>query len=156
MDTSSKTDVMFVCSVGGHLTQTIILIERMLKIKKFEYCLVLNDEYSSHNLINNRVHRVYHAERNLWQLLNIIEAFRVLYKVKPKTIISTGAAPGVVFTFIGKYIFGSKTIFIESVSRVKNPSLSARLAYRYVDKFYYQWNSLSAVFPKGLYKGKLI
>lgn len=156
MVTNSKSDVMFVCSVGGHLTQTIILIERMLEIKEFQYNVILNDEYSNHHLIDNRVRRIFHAERNIWQILNIIQAFRLLYQLKPKIIISTGAAPGVIFTFVGKYFFGSKTIFIESISRVKTPSLSAKLAYRFVDKFYYQWKSMNEVFPRGTYKGKLI
>lgn len=156
MRVNCESDVMFVCSVGGHLTQTLVLINRMLQLKEFEYTVVLNDNFSNHSLINNRVHKIYHAERNLWQVLNVIEAFRLLYKLRPKVIISTGAAPGVVFTFIGKYFFGSKTIFIESISRVKTPSLSAKLAYRFVDKFYYQWESLSEIFPKGSYKGKLL
>lgn len=146
-------EILIVCSVGGHLTQMLNL--RNLYIDK-NYHFVVNDRVDLDKIMVGKTSHVYHAERNIYQLINIFQAFTILSRKKPKIIISNGAAPGVVFQFIGKYFFNSKTIFIESLSRVKTPSLSAKLAYRFVDYFIVQWKEMKKVFPKAHYYGQSI
>jgi len=97
-----------------------------------------------------------HAERNIKQFANIIEAFILLIKYKPKIIFSLGAAPAFVFSFIGKYFFKTKIIFIDSFSRVNTPSMTAKLICRIADCFYIQWPTLKKYFPKAKYFGGLL
>ena len=93
-----------------------------------------------------RTIRITHAERNFLQFVNLIESFFILIKFRPKIILSAGAAPAVLFSYLGKFLFGSKVIFIESISRVKTPSLSERWLSNDFDRFYVQWSSLKKNF----------
>lgn len=85
---------------------------------------------------------------------NFCYAFYLIYKFKPKALISTGPALCIPFFLISKLI-GSKTIFIETWSRFYSKSFTAKLAYPLVDRFYYQNIELATLYPKGHYAGRL-
>jgi hypothetical protein len=40
-------------------------------------------------------------------------------------------------------------VFVETLNRVHHPSLTAKIMYRLADRFFYQWETLQMVFPKG-------
>ena len=72
-------------------------------------------------------------------------ALQILYlflKERPQTIISTGAAPGVVAILLGKYL-GLKTIWIDSIANVQQLSRSGRMVKPHADIVITQWESLS-------------
>jgi UDP-N-acetylglucosamine:LPS N-acetylglucosamine transferase len=50
-----------------------------------------------------------------------------------------------------------KCLFVESVTRVRSPSLTARIVYhlRLCDRFYVQWAELLRHFPRAVHKGML-
>jgi len=55
-------------------------------------------------------------------------------------------------------IFGIKKIFIvfsESFACVTHLSLSGKILYRIVDKFFVQWNELTTIYKKAIYTGRL-
>lgn len=151
----SKTikTVLITCSCGGHLVQALKISEAF---HDFEVLFVINDATSlSANMVGRTLY-ITRAARSLKQLVNILEAYRILKAFRPKVILSTGSAPAVTFGLVGKYLFGCKIIFVESFSRVTMPSLAARLMYPIADHFYIQWESLRPHFPKAKFAGSLL
>jgi beta-1,4-N-acetylglucosaminyltransferase len=87
-----------------------------------------------------------------YTIRNFFYAFRILRQFRPDMIVSTGSAVGVSFIYAGR-LLGIRTIFVESISRVRNLGLSGRLVYPVVTEFYVQWEECTKGRSKALYKG---
>jgi beta-1,4-N-acetylglucosaminyltransferase len=144
--------ISIVSSCGGHLTEV-----RTLKpaYEKYEHFYVLNDVVTLPEDMKGRTYFIRHSERDWLFLVNLWEAWRILRKERPRLILSTGAGPVVPFALIGKLI-GVPTLFIETFTRVTEPSLAGRIMYYLADRFFYQWRSLERFFPRGIYGGPLV
>ncbi len=149
----AKKSICVVSSCGGHLVQALQLYPAY---RDAEVLFVVNDRTDYDDIMRGRTLRITHAERNWKQILNIIEAFWILFKYRPKVLLSTGAAPAVPFSLIAKYLLGTKIIFVESFSRVTGPSATGRLMYFIADKFYVQWESLQKKMPRAKFVGSLL
>lgn len=137
---------MLVCSSGGHLYA-------MSQLEPFwaDYERVWVTFSCSSSRASLQDERVIWAwgptNRNLLNFLrNFILAMQVLHREKPELIISTGAGVAVPFMIIGK-LLGAKTIFIESITRVEQLSLSARLVLPFLDSLYVHWPKLRILYP---------
>jgi UDP-N-acetylglucosamine:LPS N-acetylglucosamine transferase len=122
----------------------------------YEHFYVLNDKALVPPDMSSRTHFITHSERDWKQLVNLYEAWRILRREHPNVILSTGAGPAVPFALIGKLFFGTRVIFIETITRISTPSLAGRLMYWLADEFFYQWESLQPFFPRGRFLGRLI
>jgi hypothetical protein len=71
-------------------------------------------------------------------------------------ILSTGAGPVVPFAIVGRLFFGTRVVFVETLTRVHAPSLTGRIMYRLAHDFFYQWESLRRFFPRGTFGGPII
>lgn len=87
--------------------------------------------------------------------VNFLKALIILPKSKPDLLVCTGASLAVPFIFASK-LYGIKTVFIESISRSRNLSLSGRLVYHLVDEFYVQWPECVERYPKAQYRGVVV
>jgi len=97
----------------------------------------------------------YPTNRNLPNLLrNAVLAWKVLRQEKPDVVISTGAGIGVPFLLLAG-IFGARSIYIESFARKDDLSLSGKLVYNFVDRFFVQAETLSKKYRKAVYKGTI-
>lgn len=85
-------------------------------------------------------------------IINIIKSFGIVVRKRPDVIISTGALAAVPMMVWTK-IFGGKVIYIESFAKIDNPTLSGRIAYKFADQFYVQWDSMKKFYPKAICKG---
>lgn len=95
----------------------------------------------------------YQGPRNLLAFaLNIPMVFRILSQEQPDLVISTGASISVGFALAAK-VLGIRFIYIESISRSKELSLSGKLVYPLSDEFYVQSPSLCKKYPKATFKG---
>ncbi len=103
-----------------------------------------------------RTYFLTHAERDWRQMVNFWEAFQVLRKERPNVLISTGASPIVPFAILGRLFFGTKIIFIETMTRVQAPSLTGRIMHFLAHRFYYQRQKLQRFYPNGLFVGALM
>ena len=149
---SRKLTVCIVSSCGGHLTE----IRNIVKPQpQYDLMYVLNDKVKLSGDMVGRTQFIRHSERDWLFLVNLIEAWKILRAARPDVVISTGAGPIVPFAIVGK-LLGIPTIFVETLARITAPSLSGRLMYYLADRFFYQWESLSKFFPKGIYGGGLI
>jgi UDP-N-acetylglucosamine:LPS N-acetylglucosamine transferase len=145
--------ICIVSSCGGHLTEV-----RRLKpaYEKYAHFYVLNDKAILSADMQSRTYFIAHSERDWKFFLNLWEAFKILRKERPQVILSTGAGPAVPFAIVGRLFFGAKVVFIETIASVHSASLTGRIMHRLAHRFFYQWKSLSDVFPRGEYGGPLI
>jgi UDP-N-acetylglucosamine:LPS N-acetylglucosamine transferase len=148
-DSSARASykVCVVSSCGGHLTEVRALLPADSQL---DYVFVINDRTNAFDETGQRVHFVAHSERDWKFVLNLVEAWRILNAERPKVIISTGAGIIVPFALVGRICFGTRVVFVETITRLSKPSLTARLMYYLANDFYFQWDSLRRYFPRGI------
>ncbi len=151
-DGRKQNKICIVSSCGGHLTEV-----RALKsvYERYGHFYVLNDKIKLPKDMEGITYFIRHSERDWLFFVNLWEAWRILLKEKPKLILSTGAGPAIPFALMGK-LFRIPTIFIETFTRVREPSLTGRIMYFLAERFFYQWRSLKEFFPRGQYGGPVI
>ena len=88
-----------------------------------------------------------------WIIGSILSAY-LAAKEKPDIVITTGAGIVVFFCVFAK-LLGSKLVFIESMAKVKHPTLTAKMLYPFADLFIVQWPDLLKYFPRAKYLGRL-
>ena len=142
-----------VSSCGGHLTEVRVLMPAYAGEAHF---YVLNDKAMLPQDMVGRTYFIAHSERDWKFLLNLWEAFAILWKERPTALLSTGAGPAVPFALVGRFLFGTRVVFIETMTRVDHPSMTGRIMYRLAHDFYYQWPQLAKFFPKGMCGGLLV
>lgn len=154
MTTSSKrkSKICIVSSCGGHLTEVRALRPAY---ERCEHFYVLNDHALLPEDMVGKTYFIQHSERDWLFVVNLWEAWRILREERPSLILSTGAGPVVPFVLIGK-LFKIPTVFVETFTRVAEPSLTGRIMYRLADRFFYQWIPLEKFFPNGVYGGPLV
>lgn len=145
--------ICIVSSCGGHLTEVRALLPAYRDQPHF---YVLNDKALLPADMAGRTYFIAHSERDWKFLLNLWEAWRILWRERPDAILSTGAGPAVPFALVGKLLFGLRVVFVETITRIEAPSMTGRLMYHLADDFFYQWKSLAPYFPKGTYGGPLL
>lgn len=143
--------LLLVCSSGGHFTG-------MMRLQRFwsrhPHVWVTFDSPSTRGALTEE--RVWWAfsptNRNLFNLVrNLILSIFVFLRERPDLVISTGAGVAVPFLFLG-WLFGSRVAFVESLTRTRTLSLSARLVQPFGD-VYVQWPELQERYPKTIYAG---
>lgn len=141
-----------VCSAGGHFMGLYILKEFWQDYEHFWVTLTGPDTTSL--LVKEEVYWGYSpTNRSLKNLIkNTFFALRVLAKEKPHFIISTGAGIAIPFIYVAK-LYGIKTIYIESLSRVNDLSLSGKIIYPVVDHFLVKWENLVKRYRKVRFEG---
>lgn len=144
--------ICIVSSGGGHLTEVRLLKPAYEKYRHFyvlNYPIILPDD------MEGRTHWIRHSERDWLFVANVLEAWRILRCERPAVILSTGAGPIVPFALVAKLLRIS-TIYVETVGRVREPSVTGRVMHRLADRFFYQWPSLAPHFPRGIHGGSLL
>ena len=133
--------LLAVASSGGHWIQ-LLRITRPLE-NRFEVCYAstLSDRESSVHGGRFRLVNDFSRTDALKIVIVFIQVIRIIRSEKPDVIITTGAAPGLVMVFVG-WLFGKKTIWVDSFANVDRLSLSGRIASLFVSRTYTQWKEL--------------
>ena len=139
---SDGAPLLLVCSSGGHLLQ---MLELRAAWERFDRVWVTFDKPDTRSLL--RGERVRHAHgptnRSVANLLrNALMAVRVLREERPAAILSTGAGVVVPFAWLAR-VYGIPVLYVESVTRVEQLSLSARLIRPVARRLYVQWPELA-------------
>lgn len=96
------------------------------------------------------------THRNLRNLIrNTLLAFRVCIEKRPRAVVTTGAGVAVPFCYVAR-LFGARIVFVESLSRITEASLTARLVHPVAHRFFVQWPTLEGRFRKAEYRGSLL
>lgn len=143
----ARTDLLLVCSTGGHLLQLVALREAW---QDYPRVWVTFDKSDARSLLAGE--RVVYAHgptnRNLPNLCrNLGLAARLVRELRPRVVLTTGAGVAVPFVWVGR-LFGARAVYVESFTRIDRPSLSLRLIAPFADRVYAQWPELRAAVPK--------
>lgn len=147
--------ICLICSSGGHLVQLYNLKEFWSKFDRV--WVTFQGEESKYLLAGEKKIIAFSpTRRNIINFFrNLILAYKVIREFQPKLILSTGAGVCVPFFYIAK-LLKVKTIYLESLTRINNLSLSGRLIYPFTDYLLVQWIGLEQKYRKVKYLGRLI
>lgn len=147
--------IALIASNGGHLFQLYSLKD--FWSDKEHFWVSFPGEDAKHLLSGEVTYWAhYPTNRNLKNLLkNFPLAFNILRKEKPSALISTGAGIAVPF-IVAARILGIKTLYLESITRFEELSMSARIVYPFVDRLLVQWPELAQKNKKAEFKGRVL
>ena len=149
-----RTEILLVCSTGGHLLQLVALREAW---ESFSRVWVTFDKSDAHSLLvgESVVHAFGPTNRALKNLVrNLVLAWRVVGTLRPRVILTTGAGVAVPFAWIGR-LRGARVVYVESITRIDGPSLSYRLLAPVTSRVYVQWPELESVVRGSHYVGSV-
>lgn len=128
----SSIEILYFSSPGGHLDQLLLLNESV----KYTSLLVVDDQIMEDDHV--RLSYVTLKPQRRWLIWkNAFMCLTIYLKTKPKIVISTGSGHAIFF-FIYARLFGAKTIFIESASRINTLSVTGYIARFIVHRCYVQ------------------
>lgn len=162
METSSrenlaglKKHVLAVCSGGGHWVQMKRILPAFesnnLSVATVDLSCTRN---SGVNFYSESEIPDFNRKNFLPTILFVPKAFRLIQKLKPTHVISTGAAPGII-TLVVARLMGCKTLWIDSIANTKKLSLSGRLACLVANEVFTQWEHLNGKHG-AIYAGRVI
>ena len=143
--------VMFISSVGGHLTQIIQLkplfdeYDYVLVTEKTDITKDMDKDYKIEYLVYGS--RFYIFTYIFKFLFNVLKSIYLFFKYKPEVIVTIGTHTAVPMCYIA-WVFRRKIIFIESFAKQQSPTLSGRLVYPIATTFVVQWESMLKHYPK--------
>jgi beta-1,4-N-acetylglucosaminyltransferase len=147
--------VLLVCSSGGHLLQLLSLEAAWSDCDRTWVSLRAAD---SEQLLadENTVWAHGPTNRSLKNLVrNAALAWRVLRRVRPDAVLSTGAALAVPFLLLGR-LLGIRAVYVESFTRTEGLSVAGKLVYPFVSAFFVQWPETAKGRPKARYVGSIL
>jgi len=133
----SQNLIFVVAAPGGHFS----VAEELFEGSKYNFKFILTSANRASQLRSN-CYYVTESNRDLNFFIQLYQAFKLIRAHKPKLIVSTGAGVAITFFLCAK-LFKISTVFIESASRVNNLSLSGRISYYLVDRFYVRNTALA-------------
>jgi beta-1,4-N-acetylglucosaminyltransferase len=134
--------LLIVCSSGGHLLQ---MLELRPAWEPFARLWVTFDKPDANALLGDEEVVYAHGptNRNVPNLLrNLGLAIGLLRRERPVAILTTGAGVAVPFAWIGR-LLGVPTVYVESMTRIHELSLTARLIRPVATRLYAQWPELA-------------
>lgn len=151
-------------SSGGHLTEAMAITEAF---EGYDLFLIVHELPTLKGIQINEVRRIYKLRVImgytsliavfLTACVNVFEIIRIFWIERPSILFSTGAEIAIPAFYVGKTLFRTRLIYLETLTRVKNLSLTGRVLYPIVDLFLVQWPELlKKVGPKAVYGGRLI
>jgi UDP-N-acetylglucosamine transferase subunit ALG13 len=148
-----KLKICLACCAGGHLKEMMAVVPF---IKQYDHYFVTLDRVDVHDMLKKeKVFFVNNTDRNIFKTLyNFIQSIILFLKNKSDIIITTGAGAALPTCILAK-VFHKKILFIESFTRISEPSLFGKLVYPIADTTLVQWKSLLKHYKKARYVGPI-
>jgi UDP-N-acetylglucosamine transferase subunit ALG13 len=144
--------VLLVASSGGHF-QLMQTLKRYWETFPNRLWATFENGTTHTRLQNEAVVWAYSpTNRNIPNLIrNNLLAYHVIRSYRPDVILSTGAGVSVPFLLQGK-LMGCRTVFVESITRVRDLSLSAKILERLgaIETLVVQHTELGHRYPKAV------
>jgi UDP-N-acetylglucosamine:LPS N-acetylglucosamine transferase len=133
--------VLAIASKGGHWVQLLRLVPAFAD-HEVEY--ISTTKELAETVKGATFHCVEDGNRDSkFKLIGtFIHLYKLIRKIKPAIIITTGAAPGLMGIIAGKFL-GAKTIWVDSIANVDKVSMSGSIASMFADRVYTQWPHLA-------------
>lgn len=142
-----------ICSHGGHFTE---LLQVRDAFEGYPTFLLTYKEVST----SNQKNAYYIANIGKSPVAFIFGLFKILFiflKERPTVLFSTGSEIAIPPFYFGKFLFGTKLIYLECSAQVYHPSLTGKFVYPITDLFLVQWEPLLKRYgPKAKCVGGLI
>lgn len=147
--------VLLVSTQGGHLAHLLALRGWWQGHDRVWVCPETSDVVD--RLQGERVVYSYTpTTRNVPNLLrNAVLARRVLRRERPSLVVSAGAGVAVPF-FVGAWLLGIPTVFIEVYDRVATPTVTGRLCGPFTTRRIVQWQRQLEFYPDARLVGPLL
>ena len=150
-----------ISSEGGHLVEALNLIDAFRGHKIF---LVTYKVFHVEKFTDSRIKTVYYLRMGATNMVlffnmifNSIRLIYIFFKEKPAVLYSTGSEIAIPAFYLGKFLFGTKLIFIETITKVKEASKTGRIVYPITDLFIVPWKDLlNAYGTKARYLGRVV
>lgn len=142
-------------SAGGHLTQ---LLSLSVTWQRYEVFYVSTGDVAVDKFKDpGSVYLVGECNRRqpFKCLAILLRCFLIALKQKPDVVISTGAAPGCIFSLVSK-LLGAKIVWIDSIANVERLSLSGRVVRPFTSLFLTQWPDLADRYNNVEYVGSIV
>ena len=147
--------ICLVCSHGGHLLEILQLVDAFEGHEVF--FVTYRSERTKEFAKTTRAYLLENIGKSpLRLLMSLPQALRIVLRERPRLIVSTGSEVAIPFFYLAK-LLRIKTVFIESVCRVRSPSATGKLVYPAADLFLVQWEQLlDAYGPKARFEGGIL
>lgn len=148
-----NTTLLLVADPGGHLFELAGLRDVWSRFSRAWVTVEASDVDTllagEHVLLAHGPTR--RSFRNL--VRNTVMAVRIIRRLRPSVIMTTGSALAVPFSWVGR-LFGARVVYIECSGRV-GISLTCRLVAPVVDRLYVQWPEVVPLLRKARYSGSI-
>lgn len=140
--TGKRPKLLAISSGGGHWVQ-------LLRLRPaFDGCEVAYATVSEGYRVDLEPDAVLHVipDANRWSKLDLLRSAlvisRLLLRLRPDVVVTTGAAPGYFGARIGKLI-GARVVWVDSIANAEELSLSGKKAGSFADLWLTQWPHLA-------------
>ncbi len=139
-----KVKLFLAASDGGHLTEGLALFKDFPEIDLYVF-----SEYGPRLSVLSCKHYGYHHINHsfLTLIAAFFKVFWLILWIRPDWVVTTGAECGTAAVIAAKLLF-RKTIFVETASRFRTKTMSAKICYPLVDHFYVQWEEALSIYGK--------
>lgn len=145
--------ILLTASSGGHFEQLMIL-KNNLKDNYNIYVLTEKTKYSKEEEKTFYVKQL-NRKSLLFPfkfLINHCNVKKIIKKIKPDVVISTGALATISPCKIA-HKKGIKVIFIESYAKIDSPTMTGKYVHKFADYFIVQWENMKNIYPDAYYFG---
>ncbi|MBW6506888.1 MAG: UDP-N-acetylglucosamine--LPS N-acetylglucosamine transferase [Rhodobacteraceae bacterium] len=134
--------VLAVASGGGHWSEMMQIAAAFDGARRVDYATTDIRLAEEADIQARHAIKDYSQTEPLRLLAGALETGRLVWRLRPDVVISTGAAPGLLCLFWGR-IIGARTIWVDSIANAERLSLSGRLASQFATLTLTQWESLA-------------
>jgi beta-1,4-N-acetylglucosaminyltransferase len=151
----APTQVLLVASSGGHLLELLELADEYAPQSR--QWVTFDKPDARVLLAGEEVTFAYSpTNRHIGNLIrNAFLALRVVLRTRPRAVITTGAGVAVPFLYAARAL-GHRAIYVESLARIDELSLTGRLVYPIVTHLFVQWPELARRYRRGRYVGAIL
>ena len=143
MEISSDTQkrLLAVASGGGHWEQ-LMQLRDAFGGHRIHYATTLAGLPERENLASFSIIPDCNRDKKIDSLRCVVSILKIVIRIRPQAIITTGSLPGVIALAIGK-LFRIKTIWVDSVANAETLSMSGMQAKRFADLWITQWEHVA-------------
>jgi len=155
--------VLCIVSGGGHLEEAVECFDALAGTDLVVVVYKHKGEMASfrHPRVSRvRLVRLFGAKGILLYLslcVNLLEFLWIFLRERPDILFSTGSEIAIGPFILGKLVWHTKNIFLETVTRIHECTVTSHWVYRWSDLFLVQWPHQVEFFgPKARYEGRVL
>ncbi|CAI5776705.1 Hypothetical predicted protein [Podarcis lilfordi] len=180
---NAAVSLLVVAGSGGHTTEILRLLSSLSQTYSPRHYVLADSDKMSEEKIRSfeqqraetasnslfTLHRIPRSRevRQLWSssvvttLRSMFYSLPLTFRLKPDLVLCNGpgtcvpiCASALLLRMLG--IKSVTIVYVESICRVENLSLSGKILYHFSDYFIVQWPALKEKYPKSLYLGRIV